>query len=111
MDLAYCKERLSAAGVSFDAGLTAEEFSAIERDYGFCFPPDLRKFLGYALPVSEGWLDWRRECRSEILKRLDWPFEGMCFDIEHNAFWLDSWGEKPAALADAYSIARAAIDA
>jgi hypothetical protein len=111
MDLAYCKDRLSAAGVLFDSGLTLDEFSAIEREYGFCFPPDLREFLGYALPVSKGWLDWRRESRPEIMKRLDWPFESMCFDIEHNAFWLDSWGKKPTVLADAYSIAREAIKA
>src|SRR5262245_16067846 len=111
MDLAYCKDRLSAAGISFDTGLTADELSTIERDYGFRFPPDLREFLGFALPVSKGWIDWREESRSEIIKRLNWPFESMCFDIEHNVFWLDSWGTKPAALTDAYSIARAAIDA
>lgn len=109
MDLAFCKDRLSAAGVSFDTGLTAQEISSIEREYGFCFPPDLREFLGYSLPVSKGWLDWRREGRSEIMKRLERPFEGMCFDIEHNAFWLDSWGRKPAATLDACSIARAAV--
>lgn len=40
---------------------------------------------------------------------MDWPFEGMCFDIEHNSFWLPSWGPKPLALADAYDVARAAI--
>jgi len=47
MDLAYCKDRLSAAGVSFDTGLTLDEFSAIENEYGFHFPPDLREFLAY----------------------------------------------------------------
>ena len=111
MDLAYCKDRLSAAGVTFEAGLTTDESSAIEREYGFRFPPDLQEFLAYALPVSKGWLDWRRESRREVLKWLDWPFEGVCFDIEHNGFWLESWGAKPAALADACSIARAAIEA
>jgi len=109
MDLAYCKDRLSAAGVSFDVGLSPSEFSSVEREYGFRFPPDLREFLGFALPVSKGWPDWRHGNRSEIMMRLDWPFEGMCFDIEHNAFWLDSWGAKPAGLADAYAIARAAV--
>lgn len=37
---------------------------------------------------------------------MQWPFEGMCFDIEHNSFWLDEWGEKPAALQQAFEIAR-----
>lgn len=111
MDLAFCKDRLSAAGVSFDAGLTAKEISAIEREYDFRFPPDLREFLGYALPVSKGWPDWRRASREEITKIFGWPFKGICFDIEHNSFWRDSWGPKPVALADACSIARAAIAA
>jgi len=109
MDLAFYKDRLSAAGVSFDDGLTDEEFSTIEREYGFHFPPDLREFLSYALPVSDGWLDWRRESRTEILRQLEWPLEGMCFDISKNAFWLDSWGPKPPALSDAYAVARAAV--
>jgi hypothetical protein len=111
MDLAYCKDRLTAAGVSFDAGLTLDELSLTERTYGFCFPLDLREFLGYALPVSKGWLDWRRASQSEIVERLNWPWESMCFDIEHNSFWLESWGSKPTALTDAYSIARAAVAA
>jgi hypothetical protein len=98
MNLAYSKRQLSAAGVSFDVGLTSDEFSAVELAYGFKFPPDLREFLGFALPVSKGWIDWRRESRSEILARLDWPYEGMCFDIEHNTFWLESWGSKPSSL-------------
>jgi len=111
MDLAYCKKQLLAAGVSFDVGLTPGEFSAIEREYGFKFPPDLREFLGYALPVSKGWIDWRRQSRSEILGWLDWPFEGICFDIEQNVFWHEPWGARPASLKEAYTVARAAVDA
>ena len=111
MDLAYCKDRLLAAGVSFDAGLTPDEFAGIEREYSFRFPPDLRAFLGYALPVSKGWPDWRRESHSEIMKRLEWPIESMCFDIEQNSFWFESWGPRPAALADAYAVAHAAVAA
>jgi hypothetical protein len=111
MDLAFCKDRLSAAGVKFDVGLTAEEFSAIERDYQLRFPSDLREFLGYALPISKGWIDWRRESRENIISRLDLPLEGMCYDIEHNAFWLASWGARPQALADACAVARRAVEA
>jgi hypothetical protein len=32
----------------------------------------------------------------------------MCFDIEHNSFWLESWGAKPA-LGEACAIARAKV--
>lgn len=111
MDLTYCKDRLSAAGVSFDPGLTHDELETIEREYGFQFPPDLREFLGYALPVSKGWPDWRRGSHDQIIKQLEWPFEGICFDIEHNSFWVPEWGPKPAALLEAYGVARAALGA
>jgi hypothetical protein len=97
--------------VSFEPGLTAEELTFVEREYGFCFPPDLRHFLGHALPVSKGWVNWRETSRPEILKRLDWPLDGICFDIEQNAFWLDSWGPKPGDLSEALAIARTAVRA
>lgn len=109
MDLVYCKERLCTAGVVFDPGLTSDEISSIEDEYKFRFPPDLREFLGFALPVSKGWVDWRQSSRDEITKRMEWPFEGMCFDIENNSFWLESFGAKPEALDEAFAIARKAI--
>ncbi|HRH95053.1 MAG TPA: hypothetical protein PLB55_03920 [Prosthecobacter sp.] len=106
MNLADCKERLATAGVLFEDGLSEQEFAAIEHEYGFRFPEDLRLFLSYALPVSDGWVDWRHDTRTEIDQRMQWPFEGMCFDIEHNSFWLDEWGEKPVVLQQAFEIAR-----
>lgn len=33
----------------------------------------------------------------------------MIFDIEHNAFWLKAWGQKPNVLADAVEVAREAV--
>jgi hypothetical protein len=110
MDLAYCNERLAQAGVRFEEGLTGAEIAAVEKEFGFLFPPDLREFLSHALPVSVGWLDWRHEKRSEIKRRLEWPYEGICFDIQHNGFWLNSWGPKPATLLEAFAVARAAVD-
>lgn len=109
MDFKYCKDRLLAAGVSFDLGLSAGEISVIEQAHGFRFPPDLKDFLMHALPVSKGWVDWRRASVSEIRDRLNWPFESMCFDIEHNVFWLEAWGPKPEDHQSAVAIAREAV--
>jgi hypothetical protein len=109
MDFAFCKERLSAAGVTFEPGLTADEILAIEGHYGFRFPADLRAFLEYALPVSRGWVNWRDGDPRDIQKRLDWPLEGICFDVEHNDFWWESWGTKPAAVSDACAIVKHAL--
>jgi thymidylate synthase len=47
MDLAYCKDRLSAAGISIDAGLSPDELSAIEREYGFSFQFSSFELFGY----------------------------------------------------------------
>ncbi|WP_405673351.1 hypothetical protein OG848_28105 [Streptomyces canus] len=29
-------------------------------------------------------------------RQLDWSVEGVLFDVEHNAFWYDGWGERPS---------------
>ena len=100
---------LASAGVQFDGGLTDEEFRRVERTLGFQFPPDLRAFLSVGLPVSDGWVDWRGANEAGVREALNWPFEGICFDIEHNAFWLDEWGEKPPVVRQAFEVARNAI--
>ncbi len=103
-------EVLRTAGLELEAGLSEAELSDTERTFGFRFPPDLRALLAAALP--EGWADWRR--RVEVLGNgevkpiewgLDWPIRGTLFDIEHNAFWWEKWGPKPASLPEAFVIA------
>lgn len=53
---------------------------------------------------------WRHADEQTLRKRLEWPLEGMFFDIENNAFWLDQWGQKPEDLPAAFAIARRAYD-
>jgi hypothetical protein len=64
---------LTQAGVVVDAGLSGEEIQRVESRFGFRFPVDLREFLMHALPVSSGFVDWRRKPDEEIRKRLAWP--------------------------------------
>lgn len=102
---------LKRARVVIAPGLKPAEIQAIEDEHGFRFPPDLKEFLMFALPVSDGFIDWRRAPREHILNRLEWPLEGMRFDIKHNAFWLDEWGARPADDAAAFAIAEEAVAA
>ena len=106
MDLHYCREVLNRAGVVFDAGLTPSELAAAEERHGFRFPPDLRAFLAFALPTGQGFPDWRDLDSSSIAASMAWPLEGMCFDIEHNAFWPPEWGERPLDFQAAFAVAR-----
>lgn len=102
---------LAAAGVHIAAGLTDSEFLRVERQFGFRFPPDLRAFLATGLPVSEPWVDWRNADEAAVRQRLNWPLEGICFDIEHAGFWLVEWGRRPASLREAFDVARRAVAA
>jgi hypothetical protein len=89
--------------------LTDEEVERVEHTFSFRFPPDLRALLQTALPVSSFAPNWRSAPIEALQEWLEWPLEGMRFDIENNAFWLEEWGPKPSELEEAFEIARAAV--
>ena len=111
MDIEFYKRKLEEAGLVFESGLSEDEAGKAESFYDFMFPPDLKEFLMFALPVSHGFSNWRDLGNPEIKEAFDWIYEGINFDIEHNAFWLDDWGNKPTDLRAAFSIAKKKIDA
>lgn len=39
--------------------------------------------------------DWRAESEEHLRGRLDWPVEGVIFDVQNNGFWPASWGDRP----------------
>ena len=99
-------------------GLTDAEFARIERDCEFEFADDHRAFLAAGLPLNgpEGgrrrgsWPDWRDADPGDLRARLGWPVEGVLFDVEHNAFWLPCWGQRPADTGEALRAARQHLD-
>jgi hypothetical protein len=95
--------------IAFEPGLSDDEFDGIESRFKLEFPPDLRVLLGAALPISVGFPDWRSAPEDDLEDALDWPAEGICFDIERNGFWLDAWGHRPLDLDEACIIARERI--
>lgn len=100
---------LEKAMVIFEPGLTSSEIKRIETTHKFTFPPDLKAFLMHALPVSEGFVHWRKADNAFINDYLAWPYETMCVDIQHNLFWPKNWGAQPDFEAEAYEIARQKI--
>ncbi len=110
MDTIARRAILESAGVKFASGLKITEIETVQDKYGFIFPPDLREFLEDALPISKGWVDWRNGDETSIKKRLDWPYDGMCFDIQHDDFWFDDWGERPSSLQECFNIAKQALN-
>ena len=92
------------------AGLTEAEFAQVEASYGFTFADDHREFLAAALPVDDepgrGWPDWRSGDPAELRRMLDWPVEGVLFDVEHNVMWDPTWGPRPHTVLQRLTVAR-----
>lgn len=108
MDSVQIVNKLKERGVEFTTGLKREEINEIEAFYNFKFPPDLKDFLMFALPISDGFVNWKNKSKKNIKSinnRLNWTLEGIIFDIEHNEFWMREWGNKPSSLEDAVRIA------
>ena len=105
MDNRAAKEQMEQAGVEFAPGLTLAQLRAAEQRWRFEFPPDLAELLSFALPISGGWYDWRDPDNAAIVSAMQWPLEGMRFDIENNTFWPREWGERPSTIDAAFEIA------
>ncbi len=78
-----------------DPGLSDTEVHALQHRFKFWFPPDLRGLLQFKVPVGQRFPHWRGD-PDDLQKRFDLPFEGICFDVEHNEFWLPEWGTMPS---------------
>jgi hypothetical protein len=108
MDFSQIVNILKEKGVEFTTGLKEVEIEEIEKLYNIQFPPDLKEFLMFALPISDGfvnWIDKSKENIESITDRLNWALEGIIFDIEHNEFWMNDWGKKPTSFKVAVNIA------
>jgi hypothetical protein len=100
--------------------LTVAEFARVEAEFGFEFADDHRAFLAAGLPLSipyddppgvfrshsAPWPNWRDGDPKVLREFLNWPVEGLLFDVEHNVYWDNSWGERPEELGQALEIAR-----
>lgn len=94
--------------IPFISVLNESELSSIENEFGFIFPPDLRNLLQMPFPKGGSFINWHS--RSSIRKAMEWPWEGIAFDIENNNFWHKSWGEKPTALSEQLDVAKSFYD-
>ena len=56
------------SGIKFDAGLTQNELEKIYEIYKIKFPLSLKSFLTTALPVSDGFYNWRNFSSGNVTK-------------------------------------------
>ncbi len=105
-------------GTRWTCDLSDAQIDALERAWGLRFPPDHRLLLrtlhatypprwgvGYrdgdelAPYTCAGFYHWLTEA-DEIRAALDEVFDGLCFDIEENGLWRDSWGPRPRSASE-----------
>jgi len=97
---------LQASEATLSAPLADDEIVAVQSRFGFEFSQDQRELYAIALPTGPEWPDWRRGPLDELRRWLDWPVDGVLFDVEHKGFWPSSWGERPHSLNSAIDVAR-----
>jgi len=109
--------------IAFESGLSQSELRAAEERFSFKFPPDVRALLQYALPSGSvppkpgylvgngiGFPNWRNIDSVDLRSQVEWPIEGVLFDVREAGFWLESWGAKPSSLDEALACASARLD-
>jgi len=95
---------LREAGAVLTPGLTADELAALQEQRSIEFSADHAEFLQLAVPLGEGWVDWRGPAEP-LAHLLAVPTDGLLYDVEHNAFWPASWGERMSDPAKALEVA------
>ena len=78
-------------------GYSQAELDDIQARWQLRFPPDLVALLRERrVPVGgRGAFDWITADVDDMRERLEWPFDGFWFDVEHGDIWWPEWGEKP----------------
>ncbi|XP_077213771.1 uncharacterized protein LOC143848663 [Tasmannia lanceolata] len=98
---------LRNSSIPVQPGLTSTEFTLIEAEFNFAFPPDLHAILSAGLPMGPGFPDWRSH--HHLRSALDLPIASISLQIARNSFWPKSWGPKPSNPKQALRIARHAL--
>ena len=77
-------------------GYTQAELDDAQQKFGLIFP----RTSWICCETDGRWIGhvWTDEVA--IRRMLDWPFEGLLFDVEHNRLWWPEWGEMPASPED-----------
>lgn len=88
-------EGLKSSNVVVEEGLSDKEFSLLESNLKFKFPPDLRAILQHGLPVSPGFPNWRSSSVQQLRILLKLPVSSILRRVTSNRFWHPSWGPRP----------------
>jgi hypothetical protein len=89
-------------------GYSQSELDAAQEKFGLVFPPDLIALLRDRRPP--GGHDWTGD-EGSIRRMLEWPLEGLLFDVEYSGLWWPEWGERPDRAAERADVVSAVVAA
>jgi hypothetical protein len=92
-------------------GLSPAEIASIESQLGFRLPADFAYLFQHLQDPGRVLFPWSNFKKQEYDERIRWVLEGIEFDVDHNKFWMERWGKRPAALSAALDIARKDFEA
>ena len=87
--------------IEIEVGLSSSELKLIEEVYSIRFPKSLREFLREALPVTNGFYNWRdfsEENINTIKSAIAAPIEAL-IELAEEVEWCESWGKEPESVA------------
>jgi hypothetical protein len=88
---------LKKNGIKIEKPLSSSEICQIEKVYNIQFPLSLKKFYSIALPVSNGFYNWRNfssENISNIQSIINTPYFDV-YNMAEDVYWNDNWGIEP----------------
>ncbi|CAN5254350.1 hypothetical protein BH10PSE6_BH10PSE6_34870 [soil metagenome] len=87
-------------------GLSSRAFAAIEEQLGFRLPEDFIYLFANLQDPGGVLFSWGNFRKKDYDASIEWVWQGIEFDIRHNS-WLDRWGARPHASAEAIEVAKA----
>ena len=106
---AFLDLALERIGGDRSPGLTNRQIGDLEAVLGCRLPFEVGLLLVMGVPAGDSWHQWS-DPEAELAAWNDQVVSGFCFDIEHNHFWFDGWGSKPATLDAQLSHARSQLE-
>jgi hypothetical protein len=87
-------------------GLSSAEIRSIEGELDLQLPEDFVYLFQNLQDPGKVLFPWANFDKREYDERIAGVLNGIEFDIDRNALWLDRWWERPTALSAALNIAR-----
>jgi len=102
---AFLDLALERIGGDRSPGLTNKALAELEDVLECRLPFEVGLLLVMGVPAADGWHQWRAPA-DEVAEWDEQVIDGICFAVEHDDFWFDGWGPRPASLAARFDVVR-----